>query len=81
LLLNRIAFSEFIDSGNLRAHQLQFVKMIIDHFTPFGFLDHPELANSFKNVDDTGLFELFEDDEQDHIIRVITEVNENAMIG
>lgn len=75
------AFSEFMDSGNLRADQLQFVKMIIQHFNGFGFLELHELANSFKNVDDNGLFELFEDDEQDHILRVIKKINENAMIG
>ncbi|PWE00492.1 DEAD/DEAH box helicase family protein [Marinilabilia rubra] len=76
------AFSEFMDSGNLSADQLQFVKMIVEHFTRVGFLELPELAYSFKNADDNGLFELFpKDEEQDHIIRVIKEVNENAMIG
>lgn len=75
------AFSFFIDSGNLRAEQIQFLKMIVSHFSKTGFLELPSLADSFKNVDDNGLFELFEDEEQDRIIRIIEEVNGNAMIG
>ncbi|MCW3808064.1 DEAD/DEAH box helicase family protein [Plebeiibacterium marinum] len=75
------AFSNFIDEGNLTADQIQFLKMIIGHFTKNGFLELKELSTSFKNAEDNGLFELFEDEDQDHIIRTIDEVNNNAVVG
>lgn len=75
------AFSAFIDAGNLSADQIQFLKMIIDHFTQNGFLELSELSTSFKNSEDNGLFELFEDEGQDYIIRTIDEVNTNAVVG
>jgi type I restriction enzyme R subunit len=75
------AFSEFLDSGNLKADQIQFLKRIIEHFTQKGYLQKQLLAHSFKNVNDNGLFELFEDEEQDRLIRIIESVNDNAMIG
>ncbi len=74
------AFSEFIDYGNLRADQIQFIRSIVTHFKNNGILELSQLAQPpFTDVNDQGIFGLFEDDDQDKIIRIINEVNKNAV--
>ena len=73
------AFSEFIDTGNLRADQIQFVRTIVTHFKINGILELHQLADpQFKEINDQGIFGLFDDDDQDRIIRIVEEVNNNA---
>jgi type I restriction enzyme R subunit len=74
------AFSEFIDSGNLKAEQIQFVRTIITHFKINGILELQHLAKPpFTDVNDNGIFGLFDDEEQDKIIRIVEDVNRNAV--
>lgn len=73
------AFSEFIDTGNLRADQIQFIRTIVNHFKINGILELHQLADpQFKEINDQGIFGLFDDDDQDRIIRIVEEVNSNA---
>lgn len=71
------AFSDFIDSGNLSAHQIQFIQTIIDHFRTNGLLELNNLSQPpFTDINDQGIFGLFEDEEQDKIISIIKEMNQ-----
>lgn len=78
----RQAFSEFLDQGNLKAEQIQFIRSIISHFKNNGILELKQLSQPpFTDVNDQGIFGLFEDEEQDRIIRIIEDVNKNADVG
>ncbi|MCF8363710.1 MAG: DEAD/DEAH box helicase family protein [Prolixibacteraceae bacterium] len=75
------AFSEFIDRENLRADQIQFIKAIINHFRNHGIFELNQLTQPpFTDLHDQGLFGVFENEnDQDRIIRIVKEVNENAV--
>tara|TARA_R110002050_G_scaffold113401_1_gene228107 strand:+ start:3399 stop:6800 length:3402 start_codon:yes stop_codon:yes gene_type:complete len=74
------AFSEFIDHGNLRADQIQFIRSMVTHFKNNGILELSQLAQPpFTDLNEMGIFGLFEDEEQDRIIRIVEEVNKNAV--
>lgn len=74
------AFSEFIDLGNLRADQIQFIRNIVTHFKNNGILELSQLAQPpFTDINDHGIFGLFEDEDQDRIIRIVEQVNNNAV--
>lgn len=76
----REAFSEFIDHGNLRADQIQFIRSIVTHFKNNGILELSQLAQApFTDINDHGIFGLFKDDDQDKIIRIVERVNNNAV--
>lgn len=73
------AFSEFLDKGNLRTEQIQFIKTIVNHFKLNGILELPLLAKPpFTEINDAGIFGLFDDRDQDKIIQIIEQVNSNA---
>ncbi len=73
------AFSAFIDKGDLRADQIQFIRTIINHFKIHGILELHQFAEPhFNEIHDQGIFGLFTDQDQDHIIRIVEEVNNNA---
>ncbi len=74
------AFSEFIDTGNLRVEQIQFIRTIVSHFKINGVLELQQLAHPpFTEINDKGIFGLFEDEDQDKIIRIVEDVNKNAV--
>lgn len=74
------AFSEFIDKGILRADQIQFIRSIVTHFKNNGILELSQLAQPpFTDINDHGIFGLFKDDDQDKIIRIVEQVNNNAV--
>ncbi|WP_430972972.1 DEAD/DEAH box helicase family protein [Sunxiuqinia rutila] len=74
------AFSEFIDTGNLRAEQIQFIRTIVTHFKINGILELHQLAQPpFTEINDNGIFGLFDDEDQDRIIRIVEDVNDNAV--
>jgi type I restriction enzyme, R subunit len=73
------AFSELIDTGNLKAQQIEFIRTIINHFKNNGILELPQLAQPpFTDINDQGIFGLFDDDDQDRIIQIVEQVNNNA---
>lgn len=73
------AFSEFIDNSNLRADQIQFIRTIVNHFKINGILElHQLVEPQFMEINDQGIFGLFNNDDQDRIIRIVEEVNNNA---
>ncbi len=76
------AFADFLRAGNLRADQMTFVNNIINYLTQNGTIDKRMLFESpFTDVNDQGLLGVFNDAEAGKIIRIINEINENAMVG
>lgn len=74
------AFSEFIDFGNLRTDQIQFIRNIVTHFKNNGILELSQLDQPpFTDINDHGIFGLFEDEDQDRIIRIVEQINNNAV--
>lgn len=76
------AFSDFIQAGNLSADQMTFIQNIIDYLTVNGTLEKDMLFQSpFTDMNDQGLFGLFDDAEAGKIIHIIDQINENADVG
>jgi type I restriction enzyme R subunit len=76
------AFSDFLQAGNLRADQMTFIQNIIDYLTVNGTLEKDMLFESpFTDINDQGLFGIFDDAEAGKIIHIIDQINENAGVG
>jgi type I restriction enzyme R subunit len=74
------AFAEFIHAGNLSADQMRFIDTIIKYLTKNGVIERKMLFESpFTDLHDQGLFGLFDDAEVGKVIRLIDEINENAI--
>ena len=73
-------FSEFIQSGNLAADQITFINNIISFLTQNGTIDKTMLFEPpFTNINDQGITGVFDDAMVGKIVRIIDQVNENAM--
>ncbi len=78
----REAFAVFIQAGNLQADQMTFLNVIITYLTTNGIIDKRMLFEApFTDMNDQGLFGMFDDAEAGKIISIIDEINYNAMIG
>jgi len=74
------AFSEFLNKANLSAAQMNFINNIIAHLTQNGVIDKSMLFEPpFTDINDQGVFGLFEDKDQDRIFQIIDEINHNAI--
>ncbi|MEM8522289.1 DEAD/DEAH box helicase family protein [Flavobacterium sp. PL12] len=76
-------FAVFISKGNLNANQITFIQKIISYLNQKGFIEKQLLTQSpFNEQHDQGIFGIFpEEDKAMRIIKVINEVNENAMFA
>jgi type I restriction enzyme R subunit len=76
-------FADFISQGNLNANQITFIQKIITYLNQKGVIERELLTQSpFNEQYDQGIFGAFPDDSQaDTIIRVINQVNKNAMFA
>lgn len=74
------AFAEFLSAGNLSANQNQFISMIIDFLTTNGVVD-PEMLYSppFTQLHFEGVSGVFNEAEAERIIKIIAEINHNAV--
>ena len=76
------AFAEFLRAGSLKADQMTFINNIINYLTQNGTIDKKMLFESpFTDVNDQGLLGVFNDAEAGKIIRIINEINGNALVG
>lgn len=76
-------FANFIQEENLNANQMVFVQKIIDYLNKNGVLDKHLLTEPpFTDLDDQGLFGIFDDAGKSFkIIKLIEEIGENAEIA
>ena len=76
------AFADLIQAGNLNADQMTFINNIITYLTKNGTIDKKMLFESpFTDIDDQGMFGVFNDAEVGKIISIINEVNGNARLA
>ena len=74
------AFADFLSKGNLRADQITFIDNIIRHLTYNGTILKSMLVEPpFTDINDQGIFGVFEDEEVDKIISIIDGIDGNAV--
>jgi type I restriction enzyme R subunit len=81
--VTNMLFADFISKGNLNANQITFIQKIITYLNQKGVIEKQLLTQSpFNEQHDQGVFGIFpEEDKFDTIIRVINQVNGNAMFA
>jgi type I restriction enzyme R subunit len=76
------AFSEFLNSGNLKADQVTFIQNIINYLNKNGTIEPSMLFEPpFTDLNDYGLNGVFDDAAAYKIISIVEHVNENANVG
>lgn len=78
----KAAFSEFIESKNFNAAQLQFIDAIINHIVETGIVKPVELYDQpFVFIHDQSVDGLFEPADRDQIFGILTGIRQNAQFG
>ena len=77
------AFSEFLQTGNLRADQITFVRTIMSYLTKNGTINKKMLFEPpFTDLNDQGLTGVFDNDaDVIKIVRIIDIINGNAIVA
>ncbi|NNK40525.1 MAG: DEAD/DEAH box helicase family protein, partial [Winogradskyella sp.] len=77
------AFAEFLQTGNLRADQITFVRTIMSYLTKNGTIDKQMLFEPpFTDLNDQGLTGVFENDaDVINIVKIIDIINGNAVVA
>ena len=76
------AFADFIQAGSLSADQMVFINTIITYLTKNGTIDKAMLFEPpFTNLHQDGVIGLFEEAAATKVIKLIDQVNENALVG
>ena len=74
------AFASFIQSGNLKADQMTFIKQIISHLTINGTVRMTILFEPpFTDIHDQGLMGVFDDADVVRIKKIVDLINQNAL--
>lgn len=74
------AFAEFIQTGTLEANQMTFIRHIIQYLTKNGTIERSMLFEPpFTHIHDQGLLGVFDDAKATQVIRIVDEVNQNAV--
>lgn len=76
------AFADFLQAGNLRADQMTFMNNIISYLTKNGMIEKKMLFEPpFTNIHDQGILGVFDDADATKVIKLIDDVNGNALVG
>ena len=77
------AFADFLQVGELRADQMTFINTIISYLSKNGTIDKAMLFESpFTDLNDQGLSGVFDEDAiLAKVVRIIDEINENAIVA
>ncbi|VFQ47223.1 DEAD/DEAH box helicase family protein [Desulfoluna butyratoxydans] len=74
------AFADFIQAGTLEANQMTFIRHIIEYLTKNGTIERAMLFEPpFTHIHDQGLLGVFDDAQATRVIRIVDEVNQNAV--
>lgn len=75
------AFSDFIQSHSLNPAQLHFINEVVDHVTRLGFLEPGKLYDQpFRDFHFEGVDGLFERNEKEEIVSILSRIRENARV-
>ncbi len=77
----QVAFSEFLNSGNLSANQITFIQNIISYLTHNGTIDPAMLFDTPPFSNYNGVTGVFDDADTAKIISIVEGINENAQVG
>lgn len=76
------SFADFLQAGNLRADQMTFINNIITYLTKNGTIERSILFEPpFTNINDMGLLGVFDNTYAQKILKIIDDVNKNALIA
>ncbi|MCA0152910.1 DEAD/DEAH box helicase family protein [Winogradskyella vincentii] len=77
------AFADFLQTGNLRADQITFIRTVMSYLTKNGTIDKQMLFEPpFTDLNDQGLIGVFENDaDVTKIVKIIDLINNNAEAG
>lgn len=76
------AFAGFLSNGNLSSDQITFVQNIIAYLTKNGTIEPSMLFEPpFTDTNDQGILGLFNDGEAHHVIGIIKQINQNAVVA
>jgi len=77
------AFADFLQTGELRADQMTFINTIISYLSKNGTINKAMLFESpFTDLNDQGIYGVFDADaEIVKVIKIIDEINENAIVA
>ena len=76
------AFSNFMQTGNLNADQMTFIKNIISFLERNGTIDKAMLFEPpFTNMNDQGLLGVFDDADAHKVISILDTINHNACVA
>ena len=77
------AFANFLQTGELRADKMTFINTIISYLSKNGTIDKAMLFESpFTDLNDQGLSGVFDEDAiLAKVVRIIDEINENAIVA
>ena len=75
-----MAFSDFLNTGNLYANQNKFISMIIDYRTVEGVITPKMLFESpFTQFHTEGIYGIFGEENTKAILGILDKINHNAM--
>lgn len=75
-------FASFIQEENLNANQILFVQKIIDYLNKNGILEKHMLTEPpFTDLDDHGIYGVFEESRKTKIFKLIEEITQSAQIA
>ncbi len=75
----KLAFAQYLESGNFSANQIRFVENIIDYLTQNGVMDPGLLYEPpFTDLHHQGLDGVFESDDADQIVLLVGSFNETV---
>lgn len=76
----KMAFGDFLNTGNLSADQIHFIDTIIDFLSTKGVIDKKMLFEvPFKNFHTEGLMGVFDEDSAKKVIQILENINHNAV--
>jgi type I restriction enzyme R subunit len=76
----KAAFGEFLSRADMRADQIRFIDQLISYLSINGIIDKSMLSGPpFTDLNDQGIFGLFNDSEQDKLLSIMDGVNGNAV--
>ena len=74
------AFAGFLEGRALRANQIEFVNMVIDHLTDGGVMDVARLYESpFTNINAGGPEAVFGDAATEQLVEILEEIRHRAV--
>ena len=75
----KAVFAKYLEGSNFSGNQIRFVENIIDHLTQNGIMNPGLLYESpFSDIHDEGLDGVFNDDDADSLVSLISSFNNNV---